>query len=195
MADAHLPCRRPISGTDRTLTYEPASWPNWPTGPWSAASATRWSSRPRRRPARSGRGRTSSPSPLTSRSGPMRPGRSRFFFAGRAGDRPGHLDLPAHRPAAPAVVPEGLPQRGPRGRDDLRADQVKPARRARDQRRVGASCCRASLDGPIGAVRVAYSTEAPGSRTPPTRRATSRPSSWWSPAARCRTRRTPRSPS
>ena len=38
------------------------------------------------------------------------------------------------------------------------------------------------FDGPIGAVRIAYSTEGSGSRTRPTRRATPRRSSSWSPA-------------
>ena len=39
------------------------------------------------------------------------------------------------------------------------------------------------FDGPVGAVRVAYTKGASGSPTPPTRRATSRPSSWSSPGA------------
>jgi len=39
MADA-ISVSGPISGTDRTLTFEPESWPNWPTAPFLHVSAT-----------------------------------------------------------------------------------------------------------------------------------------------------------
>jgi polyribonucleotide nucleotidyltransferase len=52
------------------------------------------------------------------------------------------------------------------------------------------------FDGPIGAVRVAWShPRGPGSRTPPTRKATNPASSSSSPAGPCPRTLTPRSPS
>ena len=56
---------------------------------------------------------------------------------GGQGVRPGHLDLPAHRPPAAAVVPQGLPQRGPRRRHHLRGRPGQPPRRPGHQRRLG----------------------------------------------------------
>ena len=76
------------------------------------------------------------------------------------------------------------------------ADQVNP----HDVLAINASSAALMLsgipfDGPIGAVRVAYSTDGCGSRIRRSRRATSRPSSWWSRAGRSATPPTPTSPS
>ena len=59
-----------------------------------------------------------------------------FRREGRATDQ-AILTCPPHRPAAAAFVPGGLPQRGPRRRDHPRRRPGQPARRAGDQRRLG----------------------------------------------------------
>ncbi len=49
-----------------------------------------------------------------------------FRREGRATDQ-AILTVPPHRPPPAAVVPRGLPQRGPRGGDDLRRRPGQPA--------------------------------------------------------------------
>ena len=94
-------------------------------------------------------------------------------------DRPGHPDLPADRPAAAPVVCRRLPQRDPGRGHHHRRRPGKSARRAGHQLRqrrphaVGDPLRRSPRRGPGGL----SPPRAPGSRTPPTRTATSRPSS------------------
>ena len=74
---------------------------------------------------------------------------------------PGHPDLPAHRPPAAPVLPRGLPQRGAHVVGTIvGADQVNP----HDVLAINAASAALMIsgipfDGPIGAVRVAYTTD------------------------------------
>ena len=119
-----------------------------------------------------------------------------FRREGRATDQ-AILTCPPHRPAAAALVPRRLPQRGPRRRHHPRRRPGEPARRAGDQRRLGGAD---DLGHPLRRPdrrrpHRLHDRGRPGSRTPPTRRATTRPSSSSSPGARSPRTPTPRSPS
>ena len=163
MSDA-ITVSAPISGTDRTLTFETGKLAQLADG---AVVGTHR----RHRPAGHGHG-----GPVGPGGGRLLPPHGRHRGAGlrRRQDpglvlppggqvlRPGHPDLPPHRPPAPPLLPQGLPQRGPHRRHHLRRRPGQPPRRAGHQRRLGRpDDLGHPLRRPIGAVRVAYSTDGP----------------------------------
>ena len=132
------PCPAPISGTDKTLSFETGKLRRRPRAPSSPHRRHHGPRHRQRRRAASARASTSSPSPSTSRSGCTPPGRSPArSSAGRAAPPTRHPHLPAHRPPAAPVVRRGLPQRDPGRRHRPRRRPGEPPRRAGHQRRVG----------------------------------------------------------
>ena len=138
MADA-ISVSAPISGTDRTLSFETGKLAQLADG---AVVGPHRRHRPtghrHRGPLGPGGDRLLPPHRRHRRAGLRRRQDPRLVLPpGGQGVRPGHLDLPADRPPAAAVVPQGLPQRGPRRGHHLRGRPGQPARRAGHQRRLG----------------------------------------------------------
>ena len=138
MSDA-ITVSAPISGTDRTLTFEAGQ--AGPAGRRRRAGPDRRHRAPGhgdRRPVRPGGGRLL-PADRGHRGAGLRRREDPRLVLPPGGQvlGPGHPDLPPHRPAPATVVPQGLPQRGPRRRHHLRRRPGQPPRRAGHQRRLG----------------------------------------------------------
>ena len=109
-----------------------------------------------------------------------------FFRREGKAQRAGHPHLPAHRPAACARrSPTASATRSTSSAPSSAPTSMNP----HDVAAINGASAALMLsgipfDGPIGAVRLASPPTASGSRTPPTKRVTSRPSRWSSPVGR-----------
>ena len=194
-----FPCRRPISGTDRTMSFEAGKLAQLADG---AVAGPHRRHRPaghgHRGPVGTGGDRLLPPHRRHRGADLRRRQDPRLVLPPGGQDLgPGHPDLPADRPAAAPVVPRGLPQRGPRRRHHLRRRPGQPARRAGHQRRLRRAD---DLGHPLrrphrGRAGRLHDRRRSGSRTRPSRRARSPPSSWSWPAGPSARTPTPRSPS
>ena len=129
----------PITGTDKTLSFEAGKLAQLADGAVVARIGDTIAAGHRHRRPHRARGRRLLPPDRRHRGAGLRRGQDprRVLPPRGQGLGPGHPDLPAHRPPAAPFVPEGLPQRGPRRRHDLRRRPGEPARRPRHQRRLG----------------------------------------------------------
>ena len=162
MSDA-ISVSAPISGTDRTLSFEAGKLAQLADGAVRRPDRRHrvcWPRPPR--PDPSGRGPTSSPSPSTSRSGPTPPARSPARSSAgraRASDQAILTCRLIDRPLRPSF-PEGFRNEVHVVGTIFGADQVNP----HDVLAINAASAALMLsgipfEGPIGAVRVAYSTD------------------------------------
>ncbi len=138
MSDA-ITVSAPISGTDRTLTFETGKLAQLADGAVVGQDRRhRPAGHGHRVPIGPGGGRLLPPDRGHRGAGLRRRQDPRLVLPpGGQVLGPGHPDLPADRPAAAPVLPQGLPQRGPRGRDHLRRRPGQPPRRPGHQRRLG----------------------------------------------------------
>jgi len=185
MTDA-ISVSSPVTGTEKTLSLKRAVWPNWPTEPSWLASATPYCWRPSRPPRASRRHRLL-PAHRRHRRARLRRGQNPRAFFRREGKPSDQAVLTCRlidRPLRPSF-PKGF-------RNEIQVvGTIFSARPGEPVRRPGHQCRSAALM--ISRASPSRDRSAPcawptppmanGRRTRRTKRATPRPSNWWSPDA------------